>query len=183
MNAHQNFNKQFDDLSSKNVDLTNIESCRKYLSERVHQLLEFSRIVVRNNSTLLNGINETYEKNIIAFLKYIPLKYMSNIYKTMELVFVAAMCVDLDKLLLYKELFKSIVGVDKFKDGKKNINKIKEILIVCIEKKFKEPSDCEFLKSLLGKLDPVLNCVMYLLENIPQCIENLQTFKTVDDIF
>lgn len=165
------------------IDFNNRDACQKYLASSFHKLIDFLRILVKNNTKLLKSIGETYEKTLINFLSYIPNKYIPDIYKIIETIFILVTCVDINKLIECKDLLNSIIGHHEIKEGKTKINKIKEILIIQIENKFKEPSDCEFLKSLLGKLDPVFNSLMYVIENIPQCLENLKLYNVVSDIF
>lgn len=170
-------------MNSNKIDFNSKESCQKYLSKSFHKIIEFLRILVRNNNKLLKSIGETYEKTLVNFLGYIPNKHVPDIHRIIETVFLLVACFDVNKIIENKDLLNNIIGHHEIKEGKTKINKIKEILIIQIENKFKEPSDSEFLKSLLGKLDPIFNCVMYVIENISQCVENLKFYNVVGDIF
>lgn len=171
-------------MNSSTINYSNTLETKTYLHNILHKLLEGLRIMVRSNDKLYNSIGESYEKALIKFVDYIPNKYMKLIFESADSVFSLLSCVDIDKLIKNKYNIKLPFNKQQIENGSKNgINKLKRIFIILIEGKFQEASEREFLKSLIGKLDPVFNSIVYICENTSSCIENCSHFKTIDDIF
>lgn len=168
--------------NSTNINYDNTEECQRYLSELFHKFINGLRIIVRSNDKILKSINETYEKTLIGFLRYIPNKYMKNIFVMIENIFILLQCVNIDKLIEFKNII--IIPFLNFDENNdKKINVVKNKIIDLINKKYTEPSDREFLKSLLKKMDPIFNAIEYICKNLPICIQNCENFKTIEDIF
>lgn len=169
-------------LNSNNIDYNNTEECQQYLAELFHKFINGLRIIVKSNAKISKNISEIYEKTLISFLKYIPNKYMKDIFVTVESVFMLLQCINIDKLIEIKNQIKiPFINLENFDNNKLNLLKSK--IIELINKKYTESSDREFLKSLLKKLDPVFDAIEYIYKNLPICIQNIELFKVIDDIF
>ena len=168
--------------NSSNIDYNNVEECQTYLGNLFHKFINGLRIIVQSNDKILKSINETYEKTLIGFLKYIPNKYMKNIFVMTENIFALLQCINIDKLIEFKNII-TIPFINFNENDDKKMNIIKSKIIDQIHKKYSEPSDREFLKSLLKKMDPIFNAIEYICENLPICIQNCANFKTIEDIF
>lgn len=172
----------FKSLNSKTINYNDTNECQQYLGELFHKFINGIRIIVKSNDRISKNINETYEKTLIGFLKYIPNKYMKDIFIAIEGVFILLQCINIDKLIEFKNEIKiPFINIDEINDKKMNVVKLK--IIDMINKKYAEPSDREFLKSLLKKLDPVFDAIEYICKNLPICIQNAENFKIIDDIF
>ena len=168
--------------NSSNIDYDNTEECQNYLGNLFHKIINGLRIIVHSNDKISKSINETYEKTLIGFMRYIPNKYMKNIFVIIENVFILLQCVNIDKLIEFKNIITiPFINLDEINDKKMNF--IKSKIIDQINKKYSEPSDREFLKSLLKKMDPIFNAIEYICKNLPICIQNCENFKTIEDIF
>lgn len=172
----------FKSLNSNTIDYDNTNECQQYLGELFHKFINGLRIVVKSNDKISKNINETYEKTLIGFLRYIPNKYMKDIFVSVENIFILLQCIDINKLIEFKYKIKiPFINLENFDNDKLNI--IKSKIIELINKKYTESSDREFLKSLLKKLDPVFDAIEYICKNLPICIQNSENFKVIDDIF
>ena len=168
--------------NSSNIDYNNTEECQNYLGSLFHKFINGLRIIVHSNDKILKSINETYEKTLIGFMRYIPNKYMKNIFVMVENVFILLQCINIDKLIEFKNVITiPFINLDEINDKKMNF--IKSKIIDQIKKKYSEPSDKEFLKSLLKKMDPIFNAIEYICKNLPICIQNCENFKIIEDIF
>lgn len=171
-------------MNSLSINYENEIETRKYLHNILHKLLEGLRVMIKSNDKLSNSINDSYEKALIKFVDYIPNKYMKIIIESADSIFSLLSCIDIDKLIKNKYNIKLPFSKQTIENGsKQGINKLKRIFIIMIEDKFVEASEREFLKSLIGKLDPIFNSIVYICENTPSCIENCSYFKVIDDIF
>lgn len=171
-------------MNSKKIDYSNETEVRQYLHNIFHKLLNGLRTLIRSNDKLCKSIGNSYEKALIKFIDYIPLSYMKLIFESFESIFTLLSCFDIDKLVANKYNIKLPFSQQEIIDGSTTgVNKLKQMTLMMIEDKFKEPSEREFLKSLLGKLDPVFNSLIYICQNTPACIENCKYFKEVEDIF
>jgi hypothetical protein len=166
------------------LNFSNEIEAREQLAKLLHIILDGLRIIVRSNDKLIKSIGQTYEIQLSKFLEYIPIKYMKRIFESANSIFTLLSCIDIDKLVTNKNNihlpFNNQEITIKSKTG---INKIKQIFILLIEDKFDEAREREFMKSLIGKLDPIFNCLVYICENTPSCIENCSYFKVINDIF
>lgn len=166
------------------LNFTNELEAREQLDALLHTTLDGLRIMVRSNDKLTKSINQTYENQLSKFLEYVPIKYMKRIFESANSIFALLSCIDIDKLIMNKNNIHLPFNSQEISTKSKNsINKIKQIFIVLIEDKFDEAREREFMKSLIGKLDPIFNCLVYICENTPSCIENCSYFKTINDIF
>ena len=171
-------------MNSKQIDYSNDIEVKTYLHGILHKLLHGLRTLVRSNTKLSKSIGDNYEKALIKFVDYIPNKHMRLIFESAESIFALLSCIDIDKLIKNKYAIRLPFSQQTIIDGSKaSVNKLKQILFIVIEDKFKEASEREFLKSLMGKLDPVFDSLIYICENTPSCIENCTYFKVIEDIF
>ena len=171
-------------MNSKKINYSNETEVKEYLHSILHKLLSGLRTLVRSNDKLTKSIGESYEKALIKFVDYIPSSYMKLIFESAESIFTLLSCFDIDKLIEHKYDIRLPFSKQEIINGSTvGVNKLKQMVLLMIEDKFKEPSEREFLKSLLGKLDPVFNSLIYICQNTPSCIENCKYFKVIEDIF
>lgn len=164
---------------SETINYNDTKQCQEYLHSIFRLLINTLRIIVSSNDKLVKSINKNYEDALIKFLDYIPNNYMKPIFSTFESIYSLIICLNIDKLIANKNNIKIPYDFSTIEDK----NKIKGLVNRKIEEKFKEPSYREFLKSLVNKLDPVFNCLMYVCQNTSSCIQNCIKFKEVKDIF
>lgn len=170
-------------MNSETINYKNEKETQEYLEYIFHTLIDSLRKIVKTDDKLVKSIDERYEKALIGFLNYVPTNYLKEIFVVFESIMILFSCIDIDKLIKNKDKIKLPFNKTQIIEGKKNINKVKSFFITLIEDKFNSPREKEFLKSLIGKLDPIFNSVAYICENLPICIENCIVFKSVNDIF
>lgn len=139
----------------------------------VHNTLEVLRKIIRSNSALLHGINETYENALFPFLRIIPEENLIDLINTYDVIAMLVSCIDVGKLIDESK---------KIKCKSANIS-VQKLTLELIQSKIKDVKKRQLTISLLGKLQPAFDCFDYILDNMDICIGNCEIFKTVEDIF
>ena len=143
------------------------------LKEINSKLFYYLRLLIRNNLTLCNTINESYELQLLELLTLIPDNKKNKIVKLYKIVLLYINVIDVNKLL-------TISSTVDLSDIIPNDFQITDISLLFNPKSVDEK---HFYQSLQKHLQPLINVFNYIIKNPKIVIENAKIFVDDVDIF
>lgn len=132
------------------------------------------RKLMRSSTDHLNKIDETYEDLLIKFIiNHLPCQYYLDIIDTFECIDLYLKCIDLNKFIEYTDKF-NMISIE--------FNAYNTFLNL-INTQFGGMANDQkaFIKSILNKLNPIFDCINYILLHPKNILNNAKIFISYDD--
>lgn len=142
----------------------------RLLINSLYELLDTLRTLVSENKPLLRSIDKAYENELTASLHLIPKQYEAHIMKTIDVAKIILANIDYSNIITQLQTKINIAESFELSINIKTL--IKEFLIKSGMKKI----DQARIENFITKLDPIINCMNYLIER------PIVTIKKVADL-
>lgn len=157
---------------SENINYQSDTEVIGYATEILSELFKTLRILLRTNSQVLKNIDERYEREIGNFINYIPLNLFWHIFKTYETLRIYMTCIDIRKMIVattQMDIRSFEFDIRSYVDG-------------FVIGKLTKAKEKNYMTSLIGKLNPVFDCVEYILANPREILKNAEVFIEIQDV-
>lgn len=128
------------------------------LTNSLQNILTIIRQLIYENKPLLRTIDESYEKELLVTIALIPKQYEEHILNTIDVVTIILSNIN------YSEITKQIQHKFNIMDSFSIDVNIKDIITKLLSNGKMTRIEKARISNLVSKLDPIINCINYLIK-------------------